>query len=214
MIVRARRTTTAGARSTRAYGREHRLAGDLLPVEALTSDGLLIRSDGAFVRYLEVVPTNPLVLDPDGCARMTRGFADLLTRVPAGFSVQCYAQATPVSLEDLLARGRAETDAATAPLLASNDELKRAQGEALRKLAEICEESLEVHAAAQAAVDVRYVLVVPWHPAALGTGERRRVAPRRRGGDPLQRPSPSTSGSRASRSNTRTDCATRSRGWT
>lgn len=174
--------------STRARAREHRHAGDLLPVEALTQDGLLIRSDGAFVRYLEVVPTNPLVLDPHGCERMTRGFTELLTRVPAGLSVQCYAQATPVSLEDLLARSRAETDAATAPLLASGDELKRAQGEALRKLAEVAQESLAVHAEGQAAVDVRYVLVVPWHPAVLDVGARQRLRLRRRSGDPLQRP--------------------------
>ncbi len=175
-------------RRARARAREHRRAGELLPIEALTHDGLLIRSDGAFVRYLEVVPSNPLVLDPDGCARMTRGFTELLTRLPAGFSVQCYAQATPVSLDDLLARGRAETDAATEPLLRSDEPLKRAQGEALRRLAACTEDSLRVHAEDQAAVDVRYVLVVPWDPAALGVGERHRVRPRRRGGAPLQRP--------------------------
>lgn len=161
-----------------------RRAGDLLPVEALTLDGLVIRSDGAFVRYLEVVPTNPLVLDAHGCERMTRGFTELLTRVPAGLSVQCYAQATPVSLDDLLARSRAETDAATEPLLAADDPLTRAQGDALRRLAACTEDSLRVHAEDQAAVEVRYVLVVPWHPDAL---ERPRLA-RRRKADPLERP--------------------------
>jgi hypothetical protein len=163
-----------------------RRAGELLPIEALTHDGLLIRSDGAFVRYLDVVPTNPLVLDAHGCARMTRGFTELLTRVPAGLSVQCYAQATPVSLEDLIARGRAETDAATEPLLASDDPLKQAQGRALRRLAACTEESLEVHAEDQAAVDVRYALVVPWHPDTLESHARRRR--RRRSDDPLERP--------------------------
>ena len=180
--------TSNRKRIPRGHARDHRRAGDLLPIEALTHDGLLVRSDGAFVRYLEVVPSNPLVLDPDGCARMTRGFTELLTRVPAGFSVQCYAQATPVSLDDLLARGRAETDAATEPLLRSDEPLKRAQGEALRRLAACTEESVRVHAEDQAAVDVRYVLVVPWDPAALGVGERHRVRQRRRAGAPLQRP--------------------------
>jgi hypothetical protein len=175
-------------RVARARAREDRHAGDLLPIEALTYDGLLIRSDGAYVRYLEVVPTNPLVLDPDGCARMTRGFTELLTRVPAGLSVQCYAQATPVSLEDLIARSRAETDAATAPMVESDDSLKRAQGEALRRLAEITEESLQVHAEGQAAVDVRYVLVVPWLPEVLTP--RAPTLRRRRKDDPLERALP------------------------
>ena len=170
----------------RAHARVSRHAGDLLPIEALTHDGLLVRSDGAYVRYLEVVPSNPLVLDPDGCARMTRGFTELLTRVPAGLSVQCYAQATPVSLEDLLAQSRAETDAATRALVASADPLKRAQGEALRRLAECTEESLQVHAEDQAAVDVRYVLVAPWHPDAIAAPRPRR----RRRTDPLERPVP------------------------
>ncbi|HEX8121237.1 MAG TPA: hypothetical protein VF549_08225 [Solirubrobacteraceae bacterium] len=175
---------TANQRTAR---RQHRHAGDLLPVEALTRDGLLIRSDGAFVRYLEVAPTNPLVLDAHGCARMTRGFTELLTRVPPGLSVQCYAQATPVSLEDLIARSRTETDAATDQLLASPDGLTRAQGHALRRLAACTEDSLRVHAEDQAAVDVRYVLVVPWHPDVVAHGPRR-LGGRRRKTDPLERP--------------------------
>ena len=68
-----------------------RAVGELLPVEALDQDGLLVRSDGAFVRYLQVVPSNPLVLDEQGCDRMTRGLTDLLLRVPTGTSVQLSA---------------------------------------------------------------------------------------------------------------------------
>jgi len=157
-------------------------AAELLPIEALTEDGLLVRSDGAFVRYLDVVPGNPLVLDAHGCDRMTRGFTALLSRVPAGMSVQLYAQATPVALGDVLARTRAETDAATAELIASTDLQLRAQGLALRRLAACHEESLRVHAEDQAAVEVRYVLAASYLPdlAAQPVGTLRRPRARSR----------------------------------
>jgi hypothetical protein len=63
-------------------------AADLLPVEALGRDGLLIRSDGAFVRFLEVIPRNPLVMSEADCRRMAVGFTSLLGLLPAGQSVQ------------------------------------------------------------------------------------------------------------------------------
>jgi len=159
-----------------------RTAGDLLSVEALTRDGLLVRSDGALVRYLAVVPGNPLVLDPDGCERMTRGFCELLGRVPAGMSVQFYAHASPVALGDLLAHTKAQTDGATAALVQSADPEAVAQGQALRRLASLHAESVALHAQDQAAVDVRYVLVAPYLPDAAGLrppGALRRPTARR-----------------------------------
>jgi hypothetical protein len=141
-----------------------RSATDLLPVNSLALDGLLTRSDGALVRYLDVTPTNPLALDEPGCARMTRGFTDLITRIPAGMSIQCYAQATPVSTDALLEHARAETDAATNPLASSPDPDLRGRAKALRRLAHLHERSVEAHAGDQAALDVRFLLVVPWLP--------------------------------------------------
>src|SRR3954449_12780262 len=110
-----------------------RHAAELLPFSSLAPDGLLVRSDGAHVRALDVTPSNPLVLDEGGAERMSRGLCELLLRVPAGMSVQLYAQADPVDLEVLLDRCRQQTDAATAPLLDDPDGLE--QGEALRELA-------------------------------------------------------------------------------
>jgi DNA replication protein DnaC len=135
---------------------------DLLPVDALGPDGLLVREDGALVRMLEVVPTNPLVLDAVGCQRMTRGFTELLARVPSGSAIQCYACAQPVALTELLAAARRETDDATGPLVRSDDPLAAASGQALRRLALAHERSLLENATAEAAVAVRYLLVVPW----------------------------------------------------
>jgi len=176
-VTRTHRTSRA-----RGRGRPPRSTDELLPIEALTPDGLLVRADGAFVRFLDVVPGNPLVLDAHGCQRMTRGFTALLGRVPPGMSVQLYAQATPVALDEVLARSREETDAATAHLIAHADPLQRAQGLALRRLAAAHEDSLRVHAEEQAAVEVRYVLAAAFRPdlpAAVPTTLRRPRPPRR-----------------------------------
>src|SRR3954447_37679 len=124
-------------------------AGDLLPVEALGEDGLLVRSDGAHVRYLEVLPRNPLVLDADGAERLTGGFAAVLARLPAGQSVQLYVEARPLALDAVLERclgeaerARTHDDGAAAP----------APRESLARLGEVHAESLRIHAAEQAAV--------------------------------------------------------------
>ena len=132
-------------------------AGELLPVSALTTDGLLIRDDGAFVRYIELRPGNPLVLDDEGCDRMTRGYTELLLRVPPGMPIQLYAQATPVALEGLVQDARAATHAALAGA-------PRDQAEALKELAGITERSLTAHADQLGATTVRFVLVCPYVP--------------------------------------------------
>ena len=87
-------------------------AGDLLPVDSLAEDGLLVRSDGALVRYLEVLPRNPLVLDADGAERLTAGFATVLARLPAGQALQLYVEARPLALDALLAEFGRDIDRA------------------------------------------------------------------------------------------------------
>lgn len=196
-------------------------AGDFLPVEALGADGLVIRSDGALVRYLEVTPGNPLVLDEEGVQRLTRGFTDMLLRVPGGMSVQLYAQATYVSLEKLLGGMRAETDGATAHLAASPERALRAQAAALRRLAATHEEALALHAEDQAAVEVRFILVVPLMPGrpTHQTGTIRLPANTRRtasasSATPSSATCTNTSCSPANRGHSSTSCAPRCAQWT
>jgi hypothetical protein len=162
-------------------------AADELPAQALGRDGLLVRRDGALLRYLSVVPNNPLVLDESGCDRMTKGLVDALLRVPPGMSLQFYAQGDPVSREQLVARMRSETDGATAELVASGDTLKQAQGSALRTLAAMREEGFLENAEAQAALDLRFVLVVCFDPAQQTRGGSLLPGTRRRERDPLAR---------------------------
>src|SRR3954447_10411584 len=129
-------------------------AGDLLPVEALGEDGLLVRSDGAHVRYLEVLPRNPLVLDADGAERLTGGFAAVLARLPAGQSVQLYVEARPLALDAVLQQFLGDAKRA----LTAGDGESGAARESLLRLGDVHAGSLCLHAAERAAVSVRHVV--------------------------------------------------------
>jgi hypothetical protein len=152
---------------TRRARREARRAvaftGTLLPVDALSEDGLLVRADGTLVRYLEVLPRNPLVLDADGAERLTAGFAALLSQLPAAHAAQFYVFARPLKLdlaiEQFVGQARAALQAA-----ARAGELDGPAGMALERLAYVHAESLRRHAIANAAVDVRYLVVLPMAP--------------------------------------------------
>lgn len=161
--------------------------GDWLPIEALSHDGLLIRSDGALVRYLDVIPSNPLVMGVEDLQAHTDDFVRFLNTVPAHMAVQAYVTATPVPLEQLLAQGRAESDAATRDLVLSADPLRAAQGAALRQIAELHDEGLALHAHDLATHAIRYLVVVPWIPDLPVPGEGPQLPRRRRRTDPLTR---------------------------
>ncbi len=79
-----------------------RSAAELLGVAAIDADGLLVREDGAYVRYLEVGSVNPLVVDQAEGERISAAFAQLAARLPDRQSLQLYVQGTPAR-----ARGRA-----------------------------------------------------------------------------------------------------------
>src|ERR1700730_2238306 len=83
--------------------RSTRCAADLLDVAAIGDDGLLVREDGVYVRYLEVSTVNPLVLDQAEAERISATFAQLAARLPDRQSLQLYVQGTPLDLEDGLA---------------------------------------------------------------------------------------------------------------
>src|ERR671933_604963 len=93
---------TAKPKSRRQVRRERArtdYAGDWLPVEALGRDGLMVRSDGAFVRYLQVAPTNPLVLSDPECVELSRSFGEILSRIPARMTAIFHVEATPLPVE-------------------------------------------------------------------------------------------------------------------
>jgi hypothetical protein len=168
------RAATLPSRRFRARPARPPGAADLVPVASLSEDGALLRSDGALVRYLEVLPRNPLVMDEAEAEQMGHGFAALLARLPAGQALQVHVQATPVALEQLVAEYRAGVDAAVTAL----DGRVPERGAALRELAEVHVESLQVHAGDHAAVRVRSLLVVPVDDQTGGGWRRLRAGSR------------------------------------
>jgi hypothetical protein len=159
-------------------------AGELLAVEALDRAGVLVTSDGALVRYLRVAPKNPLVMSDTERDHVSHAFGQLVARVAAGQSLQFYVEAAPVRLEALLAHSRAEADRGRAPLERSGAPELRARAGALRRLHRALEQSLELHADEQAAVEIGYYVVLPYVPdrglrvdwRSLLPGRRRRLA--------------------------------------
>lgn len=63
-------------------------AGELVPVDAIDRTGLMITSDGAFVRVLHVLPPNPLIVSDEDRRRTAAGFCHLAGRLRPGGSVQ------------------------------------------------------------------------------------------------------------------------------
>ena len=143
----------------------------------------LVTSEGALVRYLRVAPKNPLVMSDSERGQVSHAFGQLVSRAPAGQSLQFYVDAAPVRLDALLEHSRAEADRALAPLEASAEAGLRQRAEVLRRLHGAVEQSLELHCDEQAAVELGYYVVVPYVPdqglrvdwRSLIPGRRRRL---------------------------------------
>src|SRR4051812_16795808 len=84
-------------------------AGELAPIEALDSSGLLVTSSGTLVRILETAPKNPLVMAGRERAAVADAFGQIVGRLRGGQSLQFYVEARPVQLDALVAQGKAET---------------------------------------------------------------------------------------------------------
>ena len=151
-------------------------AGALCAVEALDREGLLVTSEGALVRYLRVTPKNPLVMSDAEREHVGAAFAQLVSRLAAGQSLQFYVEATPVRLDALLEHSHAEAERALASLAPD----AQARADALRRLHGALRESFERHADAQAAVELAYYVVVPYLPDQRVRVDWRELLPRRR----------------------------------
>src|SRR5919108_4260408 len=135
-------------------------AGELLAVEALDRAGVLVTSEGALVRYLRVAPKNPLVLGDSERGQVSHAFGQLVARAAAGQSLQYYVEAAPVKLGALLEHSRREADHGLAPLEQSGDPGSRDRADVLRRLHGALEQSLQLHADEQAAVEIGYYVVI------------------------------------------------------
>jgi hypothetical protein len=160
---RARRFLTRRA-AARDRGRVAEL-GKLLAVEAIDRSGLLVTSEGAFVRYISVIPPNPLILSLEDQVATATAYCHCLSRLRAGQCVQFYVEARPVDLEQILADSRREVEHWAGPP-PSTGTLKSADPLALDRwrLYASMEESLRLHADDQAAMELNAYIVVPFWP--------------------------------------------------
>lgn len=152
-------------------------AGELVPVEALSRDGVLITSEGALVRYLRVAAKNPLVMAESERQHVGEAFGQMAARVGAGQSIQFYVEARPVQLEALLGLSRAESKAAVDALHTAG---LNARADGLARLHGAHEQSLVQHADAQAAMDIAYYAIVPYLPDQASGPDWRALIPGRR----------------------------------
>jgi hypothetical protein len=167
------RTLRCAPPPTNARRAAGRCAADLLGVQNIQPDGLLIRDDVTHVRYLEVQPVNPLVLEPAAVGLLSAALAQVAARLPDGQSLQLAVQATPAPLEEILAL---ETHHCEQAAGAAQDDGEPERARAIRALGIAHERSIRHGAEAAQALQLRYLVICPWRPAggATATSRRRR----------------------------------------
>ena len=171
------RSRSAPARAGRSHIRRRSRAappevGRLLPVEAIDRGGLLITSEGAFVRYIKVTPPNPVILSREEQVAAATAYCHSLSRLRAEQCVQFYVEARPVDLESILTDCQREVthwagSPSTAAANGASDPLSRDRW----RLYAAMEESLRLHADDQAAMEMNAYIVVPFIPTQRGAGE-------------------------------------------
>ena len=164
-------------------------SGELLAVEAIDRTGLIVTSEGAFVRIFRVVPPNPLLMSSQERAKTAATFHRLISQLKAEETVQIYVDARPVNLAELLTECKREVEASAGPAPTAERPARDRIALAQWRLYAALEESLRLHADEQAAVQVSAYVVVPFTPrqtaarAALAWVKRGRLALA-----PLERP--------------------------
>ena len=89
--------------------------GELAAVEAIDRTGLIVTSEGAFVRILRVTPPNPLLMSGQEREKTAGTFQRLVSQLKAEETLQFYIDARPVNLAELLAGCRREVQASAGP---------------------------------------------------------------------------------------------------
>jgi TraG P-loop domain len=163
---------------TLSPGAANGAAGGLLGVAAIQPDGLLVREDGSYVRYLEVTPVTPLVLEPAQAERISAAFALVAARLPDGQSFQLRVQARPLMLEELLA---VETHRCEQAAGAAQDSGQVQRAKAIRALGIAHERSIRHAADTVYPLTLRYLVICPWRPARRTTAAIWRRGGSRRG---------------------------------
>lgn len=151
---------------TRATDTDHDLyeAGDLLGVEAIDRSGLVVTSEGVFVRIFRVTPLNPLLMSGAEQEKVSSAFERLVSQLRADDTVQIYVRARPVNLNELVESCRAEVEASAGPAPTHEAPARDDLSHAKWRLYAAMEESLRQHADEQAATETAAYVVVPRLP--------------------------------------------------
>src|SRR5947209_4500627 len=95
---------------------ELREAGELLGVEAIDRTGLVVTSEGAFVRVLRVSPVNPLLMSGAERDKVAATFQRLVSQLHADERIQVVVEGRPVNLNELLGSFRREVQSCAGSL--------------------------------------------------------------------------------------------------
>lgn len=141
-------------------------AGEIFEIDALDRDGLMVRSDGTFIRMLEVTPRNPELLSVEEAQAMSATYAQMLARLRPKQSVQFIIDSRPVHVDRVLAASRAEVERVAGPAPV-NAELKRAKTPLERNRWQMfgaMSQSIHQRSDDEGAVEMRAFLVLPYTP--------------------------------------------------
>jgi hypothetical protein len=139
-------------------------AGDLLPIEAIDHSGVVVTSEGAFVRILHVIPPNPMILSAEDRAMTAAGYCQLVSRLRPQQVLQFYVEARPVNLDEVLTRSRREVAAWSGEHPTRGQPARDPLALSRWRLNAAMEDSLRLHADDQAAVEFNAYVIVPYHP--------------------------------------------------
>jgi hypothetical protein len=129
-----------------------------LPLAAVEPDGLVITTEGAYVRLIECLqPLQPLRGGREHREAIRERLAALAARVPAGQALQVIIEAEPLDADAALTRDWQEIEAAAA---AAEPEA----GEAMRRLGYGLEQTVRRSAPAVQAARLRWTVAARWQP--------------------------------------------------
>ena len=141
-----------------------REAGELLGVEAVDRTGLVVTSEGAFVRIFRVCPVNPLLMSGEERAKAAGTFQRLISQLHDEERIQVVVEGRPVNLGELVGECRQQVEACAGPAPSGDRGARDCLALSRWRLHAALEESLRLHADSQAAVEVNHYLVVPFLP--------------------------------------------------
>ena len=141
-----------------------REAGELLGVEAVDRTGLVVTSEGAFVRIFRVCPVNPLLMSGEERAKAAGTFQRLISQLHDDERIQVVVEGRPVNLGELVGECRRQVEACAGPPPRGDRGARDRLALSRWRLHAALEESLRLHADSQAAVEVNHYLVVPFLP--------------------------------------------------